>query len=59
MPTMQERILSYQLATVLNDNDLKDISGGTTLAVTTIGTQKMVGTRGGDSTIHFDNYDSI
>ena len=58
MPTSQDRILSYQFAKALEDGDLENVSGGAHTAKT-IGTQKFVGTKGGDTTIHFDNYDAI
>lgn len=58
MPTMQDRILSYQFAKVLEDGDLENVTGGAHTA-RTVGTQKFVGTIGGDTTIHFDNLDAV
>ena len=50
------RILSYKLSVVLEESDLQTVSGGK--RTQTVGTQRFVGTRGGDTTIVFDNYDS-
>ncbi|MBA2649727.1 MAG: hypothetical protein H0U75_09090 [Legionella sp.] len=57
MPKEIERILSYTLATVLEPSDLEKVTGGS--SVKTVGTQRFVGTVGGDTTIVFDNFDGI
>lgn len=56
MSDKKNRILSYQLASILEAKDLEQVAGGVS-AVTTVGSQRIVDTRGGDATIVFDNYD--
>ena len=58
MSKKQERILSYKIATVLEKNEMENVSGGV-CPVTTIGSQRFVSTQGGDSTIRFDDIDHI
>jgi len=51
------RILSYQLSTPLAPIELENVSGGAAAVVKAVGTQKMRGTQGGDTTIDFDAID--
>jgi hypothetical protein len=57
MPREKARILSYRLAIPLEVTELENVSGGS--SVQTVGTQRFVGTQGGDTTISFDNLDEI
>ncbi len=57
MAKEKDRILSYRLATPLEPVELESVSGGSSLQ--TVGSQRFVGTRGGDTTIVFDNPDGI
>lgn len=50
------RILSYKLASVLEPENLENVSGGTS-SLKTMRTQKPRNTQGGDTTIDFDGFD--
>lgn len=56
MSDEKSRILSYKLASILEPENLEQVAGGAA-SLKTMRTQKVRNTRGGDTTIDFDDFD--